>query len=130
MNSKQQKTINLTLQWRKNYLNKHDVCDFTKVPKYIIDAFFGEGTYRTRLLVSTFGYVNGIHPEKLVEMVTWKPVKAIDRAKVIDIYSYLDINREKAKKYYSYNANMGIMMFCDGSLRINGERKLNLSSFD
>lgn len=112
------------LQWRRRFLNKFDVCCFNKVPPHIVRSFFGEGTYRTRLFVSTFGYVNGIHPEALLRMVQWKPFKGSDGIKIFALYKYWDDDREKAAKYYSYNTIKNIMMFCNGDIRVNQQRKI------
>ena len=46
------------------------ICDFSKVPSFIIDAFFSNIEYKERLLVTTFCFLNGISLEQMDNLLS------------------------------------------------------------
>lgn len=102
-------------------LNKFDVCSFNRVPQHIVNAFYGEGTYRSRLIVTTFAFCNGFSSEVLFEMLQWKPLKKDDITKIHSLFEYLK-DPEVSWKYYTYGTYEEKMVYCNGDLRIGGER--------
>jgi hypothetical protein len=110
------------LKARRLRLNSFDVCAFNEVPGFIIDAFFGEGTYKTRLLVATFGFLNGIQIEDLLKILHWKPLRNTDVAKIKHLYDPFFKLPLYRKKYYSWSIINKKVMFLDGALRLNGRR--------
>lgn len=100
-------------------LNSFDVCSFEKVPSFIVECFFDQSCYKTRGIVSCFGFLNGISSEDLIRMLHWPLVLRSDRRKIIDIYNYL---KDNGREYYSYCSLTGQVMYCNGDLRIKGRR--------
>jgi hypothetical protein len=108
---------------RKLRLNSFDELNFTFVPDFIVDAFFGECTYHKRMIVSTFGYLNGIFVDKLIEMIHWIPCKSEQIKKVEALYR--DFEKPKYRqKYYSFCVRRNAVYFLDGVLRHYGKRVL------
>lgn len=106
---------------RKKLLNRADIATFNNVPDFIVDSFFGGCTYKKRLIVSTFCYLNGFSIEQLLTLVRWNDVKKEDRNKIRSLYGYFEIPRYK-EKYYSYNIHFQMVMFLNGDLRRFRER--------
>src|ERR1700744_3033682 len=52
--------VSVNMDARKQLLNDKDIINFNYVPEFIVNSFFGNCTYKNRLLVSTFCYLNGI----------------------------------------------------------------------
>ena len=110
------------LEARRRRLNHFDVTDFSRVPPHIVNAFFGDGSYRSRLFVTTFAFINGLTLDQLLRMLHWRPFTLEDRGKISDLFLNYLPKPEYGRKYYSYNTTLNLMIFCDGCLRINGER--------
>jgi hypothetical protein len=122
MNSEQrQKIMENRLVARRRYLNRHDITEFSNVPGFIVNAFFGEGTYHSRLLVSTFGFINGLNEHQVITLLKWNPLKHRDMKNISHLLKWLT-NNEKSRNYYSYNVSLKQVMYCNGDLRIFGER--------
>jgi hypothetical protein len=122
MNPETQRKINMNrLIARKRILDRHDIIDFSNVPGFIVDAFFGEGTYHTRLLVTTFAHVNGLNEYQIFKLLKWSPVKEKDKQKISNLLVYLQ-NSENAVNYYSYNVTTKQVLYCNGDLRRYGKR--------
>lgn len=122
MNAETQKRIIINrLIARRRFLNRLDITDFENVPGFIVDAFFGNSTYKTRLLVTTFAHVNGLNEEQIFKLLQWKSIKRIDREKISYLFIWLQ-NSENAKNYYSYNVVRRQVLFCNGDVRRYGQR--------
>lgn len=107
---------------RKKLLNRFDVLSFDKVPQYIVEAFFGVGCYKERMIVTVFGYVNGLSIDQIFSLIRWKNFTDKKKMKMIALFNlYLPLQRYQVK-YYSYCVRRGAQVFCDGTLRINGNR--------
>lgn len=106
---------------RKILLNRADLTNFTTVPAFIVDAFFGPCDYKKRMLCCTFGFLNGIDADNLLTLVRWSDTKKEDKAKVKALY--LDFEKPNYQsKYYSYNIHYRRVCFLNGDLRKNGRR--------
>lgn len=54
---------------RKQILQDFDVADFSCVPQYIINSFFEKTSYKNRLIITMFAYLNGISLHRLFDIV-------------------------------------------------------------
>lgn len=106
---------------RKILLNRFDVIGFESVPDHIVDAFFGHCSYKNRLLVTAFGFLNGIHIEQLLQLIRWKDTEEVDRRKMAALYR--DFGKPNyMNKYYSYSVHHKIVMYFNGDVRKYGKR--------
>lgn len=106
---------------RKRFLNRFDAINFDCVPEHIVDAFYGSCSYKNRLIVLTFSYLNGLHMEQVFQLVQWKDMKQSERMKMNALYG--DFRKSHYKNnYYSYNVHYGLVMFLNGDVRKFGKR--------
>lgn len=106
---------------RKMLLNRADVIAFDSVPDHIVDSFFGSCSYKNRLLVTAFGFLNGIHIEQLLQLIRWNDTNEKDRRKMIALYD--DYQKPHyMTNYYSYNVHHKLVMFFNGDVRKCGKR--------
>lgn len=106
---------------RKRFLNRFDITSFQSVPDHIVDAFYGACDYKNRLIVLTFGYLNGLHIDQVFQLIQWKDVTQTDRNKMVALYK--DFEKERYQmNYYSYNVHHKLVMFLDGKVRKFGKR--------
>ena len=102
---------------RKRLLNRYDVISFDEVPEFIVDAFFGSCTYKSRLITTTFGFLNGINVDLLISLVRWHDLRQTEVRKMEILYeTFLKQN------YYSYNVHYKQVMFLNGDIRKFGKR--------
>lgn len=106
---------------RKTLLNRADVIAFESVPDHIVDSFFGSCSYKNRLIVTTFGFLNGIHIDQLLELIRWKDTSETDRRKMIAVYKDFEKPRYMTS-YYSYSVHHKCVMFFNGDVRKFGKR--------
>ncbi len=104
------------VQARKILLNRDDVIAFESVPDHIIDSFFGSCSYKNRLIVATFGFLNGIHIEQLLQLVRWRDMKENERRKMIALYDDFEKSHYQTN-YYSYSVHYKSVMFLNGDFR-------------
>lgn len=71
---------------RKLLLNRFDIITFDSVPDHIVDAFFGSCSYKNRLTVTTFGFLNGIDAQQLLDLTRWNDTTESEKRKVIALY--------------------------------------------
>lgn len=109
------------MQACRRLLNGMDITNFDRVPEFIINSFFGQGTYRERLLVTTFGFVNGLSTDQLFLLLRWKPFRKDHQIKIIDLYKGLE-DPVHGRRYYSFNVALGLVVFCNGDIRKHGTR--------
>lgn len=101
--------------------NRCDVISFDNVPDHIVDAFFGSCTYKNRLIVATFGFLNGVDVEQSIAMTHWKDTRNDERMKMIALYKDFEKPRYM-ENYYSYNVHRKLVMFLNGDIRKFGKR--------
>lgn len=106
---------------RKILLNRSDVISFDNVPDHIVDAFFGSCSYKNRLIVATFGFLNGIHVEQLFNLARWKDTRESERRKLRALYQDFEKPRYM-NNYYSYDVHHRLVMFLNGDVRKFGQR--------
>ncbi len=106
---------------RKRFLNRFDVINFEDVPDHIVDAFYGSCCYKTRLIVLTFCYLNGLHIEQVFELVRWKDIRQSDKDKMIALQQDFEKPRYK-DNYYSFNVHYKLVMYLNGDIRKFGTR--------
>lgn len=106
---------------RKRFLNRFDIISFNTVPDHIVDGFYGSCNYKNRLIVLTFGFLNGLHIEQLFELIQWKDVTRSDQNKMIALYNDFEKPRYKTN-YYSYNVHHKLVMYLNGDIRKFGVR--------
>jgi hypothetical protein len=104
------------LEARRRLLNGADVGNFSSVPEFIVDSFFDEPSYKKRLIVSAFCFLNGIAPDCLESVIHWSPRRTKDHEKCVQLYAYFS-TPDIAKKYWSYHVSSGLVRFLDGSIR-------------
>lgn len=109
------------MEARKRFLNRDDVINFETVPEHIVDAFFGSCSYKSRLIVTTFGFLNGIHIEQLLTLIKWNDTSETDRRKMIGLYKDFEKPRYMSD-YFSYNVHHKLVMFFNGDVRKFGKR--------
>lgn len=105
------------MEKRKALLDNKDIINFTDVPEFIVNSFFGKCTYKNRLLVSTFCYLNGIAFDQLLELIQWTDTTKKDREKIRHLYSYFEMDHYK-QNYYSYNVHRKMVMNLNGGLAV------------
>lgn len=106
---------------RKRLLNRRDIIRFDEVPDFIVDAFFGSCTYKTRLITASFGYMNGISPDQLLSLNRWTDAKPHEFEKVKKLYLAFEGPRYQFE-YYSYNVHRRLVMYFNGDIRKFGKR--------
>lgn len=106
----------------KRRLNSYDVFRFDNAPDFIVKAFFGQSSYRKRLLVSTFGYLNGIQWEDLLEILQWRKFRHDQMKQIKDLYLIYFEKDEYRRRYYSYDCHRGVVSYLNGALRMHGRR--------
>lgn len=110
------------LNARKILLNKSDIINFSNVPGFIIDSFFGKRTYKAQLIACAFAFVNGISESQILQLIRWIPFTKTHEKKVTELLLWLAYS-PNAHKYYSYNVELNQVIFCNGDLRKYGVRK-------
>lgn len=107
------------LNARKIRLNTFDILDFSKVPNFIIDAFFGNINYKDRLFIATFCFLNGISSDRMEEILKRTHYHSIDPIKIAKlVYLHNDFRLGKyLDKYYSYNVIKGLVMYLNGTVK-------------
>lgn len=98
-----------------------DVTSFDNVPDHIVDAFFGSCSYKNRLTVTTFGFLNGIHIEQLLQLIRWKDTTETDKRKIAALYKDFEKPRYM-DNYYSYSVHHKLVMYFNGDVRKFGQR--------
>lgn len=97
-------------------LNADDLFSFDHAPDYIINSFFDNCTYKKRLTVVTFCFVNGIQYDDLLKLIRWKDVTKFDYRKVQKLWS--DSSREPYKsKWFAYNCHLKRVIYLNGALK-------------
>lgn len=109
---------------RRILLTNQDMCDFSRVPMNIIDCFFGCCSYYKRLMVTTFGFINGINPYNLLRLVRWTDTSNSDILKIERLFKDLRTDLYQYK-YRSYSVYFNCYEFCNGDLLQNGKRVPN-----
>lgn len=107
----------------KRRLNSYDVCQFDKVPDFIIESFFNNSSYRKRLFVAEFAYLNGIQLDDLFKLIQWSSISRNDVKKITALYEIYFEDETYRRKYYSYCTIRNVVSFLDGTLRRYGTRK-------
>jgi hypothetical protein len=69
----------------KRRLSRFDYSTFDNVPNLIVEAFFGKCTCNKRIKVSTFGFLNGIMFDQIIEMQQWTDFTDSDKIKIKDL---------------------------------------------
>lgn len=106
---------------RKILLNRSDQINFDSVPDFIVDAFFGSCTYKNRLIVTTFGYLNGIYVDDLLKLTKWTDTTEAEKSKVKRLYLDYETPRYR-ENYYSFNVHNQLVMYLNGDIRKHGKR--------
>lgn len=106
---------------RKLLLNRFDIITFDSVPDHIVDAFFGSCSYKNRLIVTTFGFLNGIDAQQLLDLTRWNDTTESEKRKVIALYKDFE-KPQYMNNYYSYNVHHKLVMFLNGDIRKFGKR--------
>lgn len=89
---------------RRKLLNRAEVMTFDGVPGFIVNSFFDGYSCRNQLLVSTFGFLNGISVDSLFSIIRWKDLTAERKKRIRDLYErYLDPAYQA--RYYSFNVH-------------------------
>lgn len=109
---------------RKIRLNSYDCCCFDEVPDFIVEDFFGKSTYKNRMTVTSFAFLNGIQLWQLVKLIHWRPKEDKDINKVIKLYNDFETQLEYRQRYYSYDVISNNVTYLDGHLRLHGRRVL------
>lgn len=109
------------VQARKILLNRTDVITFDSVPDHIVDAFFGYCSYKNRLLVTAFAFLNGIHIEQLMQLIRWKDTSEVDRRKMATLYKDFEKPHYMCN-YYSFSVHHKLVMYFNGDVRKFGQR--------
>lgn len=105
---------------RRTVLQRKDLVDFTYVPDFIINSFFGSCNYKNRLHVSTFCYVNGINFEGLLKLIHWNDVRDCEIQKVKSLMT-VDYEKDQYRqKYYSYCTRRKLVVYLNGNVRYFG----------
>ena len=112
------------LKARINYLNQYDLINFSNVPDFIVNAFFDTCTYKSRVIVSSFGFLNGLDSQSTIKLCHHRDIKELDKQKIIALFEYYK-HPENAFRYYSYSIIERVVMFLNGDLRTNGKRVIN-----
>lgn len=100
----------------RRLLDHFDVFNFHEIPKFIVESFFGDPSYKKRLLTSAFGFLNGISPEQLIEMLFWRPIRTKDHIKILALYEYFKLPFVN-QQYFSYHASTRTVRFLNGSVK-------------
>lgn len=111
-----QRINNNRLAAYKILLNKKDAENFDQVPKFIVESFFGRSSYKKRLIVTSFGFLNGISPYQLSNLIYWTPRRRKDWDKCQALYSYYQ-SPQIAQRYWSFHRSSGLVRFLDGKIR-------------
>lgn len=114
-------TEDATTSSRRVQLNSKDVTSFNKVPKFIINNFFGKCTYKSRLIATTFCVLNGVSPEQCFMLCHFIDLKRTDIEKIKQLYNYLKLE-ENSRRYYSYCVHFEKVFFLNGDLYLNKQR--------
>lgn len=101
---------------RRRLLNGFDITNFDSVPDFIINAFFGNSSYKSQLLVCTFGFLNGIEVELLISLLRWTQFTEAKKVKIRSLYRCFE-NSSYQGRYYSYNVHHNAVMYLNGVFR-------------
>lgn len=113
---------------RRKLLNSKYITNFDKVPDFIINTFFGECDYKSRLLIVTFCVLNGISPYQCLLLCHLKSVSKVKLEKIEKLYKYLK-KQENRSKYYSYCVFFDKVFYLNGDLRLHQTRVINHKIF-
>lgn len=100
---------------RIRFLNKFDVLCFNNVPDFIINAFFSDGTYLERMIVTNFCFLNGIPFKKLTILIHGR-FKREHLKKVERLYSDFVAGRY-VNHYYSFCVARKVVSFLNGTIK-------------
>lgn len=106
---------------RKRLLNRKDLMTFDTVPDFIVNAFFGDSSYKNQLIVCTFGFLNGIEFNGLMTLICWKKVDDSRKRKMESLYRDFE-KPEYQRRYYSFSVHYKLVMFLNGNVRKFGQR--------
>lgn len=109
---------------RRRLLNSRDFINFSTVPMFIVNSFFDECTYKKRLQVTCFCFLNGLSPTQCLELCFFKDLSKTDVKKIEDLYVYLNL-KNNITRFYSYSVHYKKVFYLNGDLRINGKRIVN-----
>ena len=103
---------------RRLRLNSFDICNFSKVPSFIIDAFFSEMSYKDTLKVCTFCFLNGISTEQMDELLLKinSNYKGIKRHHIHSLFKDFQ-QRKYVHKYYFYCTIRNVVSYLDGQIK-------------
>ncbi len=121
---------------RKRLLNRHDLFAFDNVPgksnkiiktkiilieinyhiDFIVDSFFDGSSYNKRMLVTELAFLNEIHIDSLLLLISWTPRNNADILKVIQLYKDFERYPNYREKYYSYDVVTESVSFLNGKL--------------
>jgi hypothetical protein len=112
------------LEGRKKRLNTFDIIHFDKVPEHIVNAFFdyGHNHNKTRLIVATFAFLNGICYDDLIRLLHWRDFELRDKLKLKALLENYLTQAKYQTNYYSYSVVRNLVLFLDGKLRLYGKR--------
>lgn len=109
----------------RRLLNPLDIVNFDRVPDHIVGAFFGPCTYKKKMQVATFCIINGISDHSMYILIHWTDIKSSDKYKLKGVYDYLsNLNSTNRHKYYSYDIQLGRLVYVTGEFRKYGHRVL------
>jgi hypothetical protein len=100
----------------KKLLNKCDVENFDQVPTFIVESFFGSPSYKKRLVVTSFGFLNGVSPYQLNQLIHWNPRRKKDWDKCTALYEYYKAPNI-SQHYWSFHRASGLVRFLNGDVR-------------
>lgn len=114
---------------RRQVLQEKNICDFSKVRNYIVNAFFDDDKHRA-LIVSEFGFHNGIPYKDLISLLQWKENE--EKPKDINgIKNFWDAfesapNKEAIpENFFTYDIEKDCLMKLNGTVHEVPERYKN-----
>lgn len=105
------------LEAMKRRLSSYDFCCFHNVPDFIIEAFYGKCTYKKRLMVSSFAYLNGITFEQTIEMQQWIDYSDADVKKIKNLMLVYFQKDSYKNRYYSFEVIRGLVCYLNGNVK-------------
>ncbi len=72
--------------------------------------------YNKRVKVSTFGYLNGITFDQIIEMQQWTDFKISEKNKIEDLMKVYYEQPRYRSTYYSYEIIRGLVCYLDGTV--------------